>query len=80
MYFESDLEDQQDINTMAVLALRLPGVTTVVGRMGCTEDSPAIRRVLAEREVLSAAQAWVESPEGAGDDRLIEAVDRLWLA
>ena len=71
-----DLSPQQDIDTAANLAVGMSdAVALAVGQMGCDEDTPEIRLVLAQREVLAAAEAWTF---GDGKmEQLVDAVARL---
>ena len=66
-----DLSPQQDIDTAANLAVGMSdAVALAVGQMGCDEDTPAIRLVHAQREVLAAVRDWVD---GDGRTSQIEA-------
>lgn len=78
VFFSLVLDDVQSISDGAELALEFAeGVKFAVDN-GTTEDTPAIRLVLAERAVLDAVRDWVD-----GDGRGIaveNAYAALWAA
>jgi len=74
-----ELAPQQDIHTAANLAIGLSdAVALAVGQMGCTEDTPAIRLVLAQRAVLDAVREMANGR--AGQNHVIAAYERLMEA
>lgn len=77
MYFDLNLDTAQSINDGAELALTFAeGVKFAVDNE-TTEDTPAIRRVLAERAVLDAVRDWID---GDGRTTAVENAYGLLVA
>ena len=74
-----EIRQVQNIDVAARLHLAMgDAVAIATSNPGCTEDTSAVRRVLAERAVLDAVQEMTNGR--AGQNAVIEAYERLTLA